>query len=78
MNLGLLKKSSLFGLYTVLVGSIVGAVLAMFFKVQLPEICSTWNKYYLMEMSLFFTGVVVFFSFNLVYANAKKYIKVLR
>lgn len=47
------------GLLTVVVGSIVGIMVAPWFRVDLPQICKTWNQYYVMEISLFLTGVVI-------------------
>lgn len=29
-------------------------------KPSLPEICSTWNEYYIMEITIFFTGILTF------------------
>lgn len=47
------------GILTVIIGSIVGAILGKYNSSQLPKICKDWNKNYIMEQSLFLTGVVL-------------------
>ena len=47
------------GIITVIFGNISGFIVAPFLKVDLPEICSTWNKFYTMEVSLFLTGFLI-------------------
>ena len=49
------------GVMTVLVGSLVGYLVSKFsgLKATLPSVCTEWNENYIMEWSLFFTGVVV-------------------
>ena len=45
-------------------------------KPALPDICSKWNKYYIMEINLFLTGFIfhmVFEYFGLNRAYAKNY-----
>jgi len=55
----LLKEAVVVGLGTVLVGSVVGAVLGKFFSTNLPTICKEWNKNHIMEISLFLTGFLL-------------------
>jgi len=47
------------GIITVIFGNIAGFIVAPFLKVDLPKICSTWNKFYTMEVSLFLTGFLI-------------------
>ena len=53
------------GIVVVIMGTIVSYLLGNFFKVDLPPVCDDWNKNYVMEISLFLTGVVshLFFEF---------------
>jgi len=44
------------GLVIVAVGLISSKLLRPYFKVDLPEICRSWNKKHIMEISLFTTG----------------------
>lgn len=55
----ILIEAVVVGIMTVIFGSIAGMIVAPFLKVDLPEICSTWNKFYAMEISLFLTGVLI-------------------
>ena len=52
-------ESVVVGIMTVIVGSIVGFVLAKIVSVDLPAVCKKWNKFHVMEISLFLTGVVI-------------------
>lgn len=47
------------GLMTVLFGNIAGLIVGPFFKVNLPKDCEDWNKFYVMEISLFLTGFLI-------------------
>ncbi len=47
------------GIITVIFGNIIGILVGQFLKVSLREICSTWNKFYTIEISLFLTGVLI-------------------
>jgi len=55
-----LFEALLFGLLTVLVGTIVAFLIGFFFSTDLPPVCKDWNKNYVMETSLFFTGVFAY------------------
>jgi len=46
----LLKEAVVVGLGTVLVGSVVGAVLGKFFSTNLPTICKEWNKNHIVKI----------------------------
>jgi len=54
-------QSTLVGIITMVVGSFI----AKMFKPNLPEVCRTWNKYHIMEWSLFTTGTIVNFLINI-------------
>ena len=47
------------GIATVIIGSLVGFILGKYFSTKLPNICKTWNKNHIMEISLFFTGFLL-------------------
>ena len=77
MNMKKLKKSAVFGLYTVLVGTIVSMVMKGSFEVKLPGICQGWNKYHVMEICLFFTGMIVFLTFDMAMSKISPLAKML-
>lgn len=47
------------GIMTIVFGNIAGFLIGPLFKVNLPQVCSTWNKFYTMEITLFVTGVLI-------------------
>ena len=47
------------GIIVVVAGSLVSFLVGLLFKTDLPPVCKDWNKNYVMEISLFFTGVFV-------------------
>lgn len=50
----------LFGIVLIPITYIAGFVAKMFTrKPSLPEICSTWNEFYIMELTLFFAGFLM-------------------
>ena len=49
------------GVMTIIFGNIAGFLIGPLFKVDLPKVCSTWNKFYTMEITLFVTGVLIHF-----------------
>lgn len=55
----LLIEALVVGIATVIVGSIVGYSISLFLKSDLPKVCKDWNKFYVMEISLFLTGFLV-------------------
>lgn len=55
----LVLEAVVVGIMTVIFGNVSGFVVGSFLKVNLPQICSTWNKFYTMEVSLFITGVLI-------------------
>lgn len=57
--LRLLVEAIIVGLLTVAVGSLIGYAISKVVDSDLPKICKEWNKFYVMEISLFLTGVVI-------------------
>ena len=55
----LLLEALCVGIMTVVVGNISGFLVGSMLKVNLPEVCKDWNKYYTMEISLFLTGFLI-------------------
>lgn len=45
------------GILIVVIGTAVSFIAGKMFTVDLPPTCKEWNKNYVMEISLFFTGV---------------------
>lgn len=54
-----IKEATLVGILTALIGYVASALVKPYFKVDLPEICKSWNKKHLMEISLFATGFLL-------------------
>ncbi len=52
------------GLGLVIVGTIVSWVMSKISNTELPPVCKDWNKNYIMEISLFLTGVIAHFAFE--------------
>ena len=64
-----LKEALFVGLLVVVGGTIVSKVIGGFFSSDLPPVCKKWNKYHVMEISLFLTGVLVHFFCEVVVFN---------
>lgn len=60
------------GFLTVLFGYIAGFIVGMLYKVSVPETCANWNKNYVMEQTLFLTGVLAYLSLELAGVNTWK------
>jgi hypothetical protein len=58
-TLRVLKEATFVGLLTALIGYVASALVKPYFEIDLPEICKSWNKKYLMEASLFVTGFLL-------------------
>ena len=56
---GLLIEAVALGLIFVVVGTVVSWVVSRLMGTELPPVCKDWNKNYIMEISLFLTGVAV-------------------
>jgi hypothetical protein len=55
----LIVEAIVVGIMTIIFGNITGLLIGPLFKVDLPKVCSSWNKFYTMEITLFFTGVFI-------------------
>ncbi len=58
-TLRVIKEATFVGILTALIGYVASALVKPYFKVDLPEICKSWNKKHLMEISLFATGFLL-------------------
>ena len=67
----LLLEATFVGISTVIMGSIIGYVIGQFVKSSIPKGSENWNKYYVMELSLFFTGFLLHMFYELVGLNAR-------
>lgn len=47
------------GIMTIIIGYVSGFVIGKFEKIDLPEVCKSWNKNFTMEKTLFLTGFLV-------------------
>lgn len=61
----MILNSVLFGIASIIIGNIVGFIVGYFLSIDLPRVCKTWNKNYIMEISLFFTGMITFLVYKL-------------
>jgi cation transporter-like permease len=52
-------EACIVGLLVMLVGSVASKLVKPYFGITLPEICKSWNKKYVMEVSLFMTGFLL-------------------
>ena len=51
-------QAIMFGVVTVLIGLILSMIFG-FLKPELPAECAIWDKYYVMEINLFFVGFII-------------------
>ena len=58
INMNLLKEAFAVGIIVVVIGTGTGFVVSQFVKSDMPPVCKDWNKNFIMEICLFFTGVV--------------------
>lgn len=65
------KEAVVIGLLTIFAGYIASALVKPFTKVSLPDICKTWNSKYTMEITLFMTGFLLHYTFELLGLNDK-------
>ena len=59
-----LKEAFVVGIAVVIIGTLVSWALGSFMKVDLPPVCKDWNQNYIMEFSLFLTGVFAHLGFE--------------
>ena len=57
-----LIESIVFGLIVVMVGNFTGSIISKYLASNLPTVCKTWDKNYLIELCLFVTGIVSYLS----------------
>lgn len=61
----MLKESAVLGLIVMIVGTVISFLFGKtLMKVELPPVCKDWNKNYIMEASLFVTGMVSYIAFT--------------
>jgi len=65
----LIIEALVVGVVTVIVGTLVSWGLGKSLSVDLPPVCKEWNKFYVMEVSLFLTGVCAHLLFEFLGAN---------
>jgi len=51
-------QAVIFGVVTILIGLILSMIFC-FLKPELPKECEIWDKYYVMEVTLFLTGFIL-------------------
>ena len=64
MKIGVLGEAVLIGVVLVIVGNVVGFFVGKSLSVPLPKVCKSWNKNYVMEISLFLTGFLAHYMFE--------------
>ena len=65
----LLIEAIFVGISTIIIGNIIGFIISKIIKSNLPEICKDWNKFYIMEISLFLTGFILHILFEILGLN---------
>ena len=60
----MLSEAISFGIICIVIGNLVGFIIGYLFGTKLPKVCKNWNKNYVMEMSLFFTGFLGLYFFT--------------
>jgi membrane protein DedA with SNARE-associated domain len=68
--MNLLIEAILVGLVVLAIGTIVSYFIGKSMGVDLPKVCKDWNKNYIMEISLFLTGVFSHLFFELLGLNS--------
>tara|TARA_Y100000389_G_C17322634_1_gene443872 strand:- start:95 stop:367 length:273 start_codon:yes stop_codon:yes gene_type:complete len=66
---GLILEAVLVGVVLVVVGTVVTYGVSKFSTSDLPPVCKDWNKNYMMELSLFATGVLTHLTFEVLGLN---------
>jgi hypothetical protein len=65
-------QAVMLGVVTVLIGLILSMVFGGL-KPELPAECEIWDKYYVMEVILFFTGVLIRYGLDTEYGKMYVY-----
>lgn len=55
----ILIEAVVVGILTILIGYLSSFIIGYFEKVDLPDVCKSWNKNYTMEKTLFLTGFLI-------------------
>ena len=69
MNNAVLKEAIGVGFLGMIIGSMIGKLLEKVYGVSLPKACNSWNKYYIMEISLFLTNFIIIISATLLFVK---------
>ena len=56
-----INKAFISGLIILIIGTIVSFIVGKLNKSSLPPVCKDWNKNFIMEICLFFTGFLSYF-----------------
>jgi hypothetical protein len=56
--MNIIFEAILAGLMVILFGWIASFLVRPYFQVSLPEICASWNRKHVMEITLFLTGAL--------------------
>lgn len=51
-----LLEAIIVGIIVVILGTIISKIFQLLLKTEVPIVCNDWNKYHIMEISLFMTG----------------------
>ena len=65
----LLIEAIVVGIITIAIGTIIGYIISKQLAVDLPPVCKSWNKNYMMELCLFLTGVFTHLVFEFMGTN---------
>lgn len=65
----LIIEAIIVGVVVVIVGTASGYIVGKFNNIDLPTVCKRWNKNHVMEISLFITGVLSHFIFEMLGLN---------
>ena len=57
------------GFLTVVFGYVAGFLVKMIHDVEIPEVCKAFNEHYVMEKTLFLTGVLLYLALELAGVN---------
>lgn len=70
LSMDLIKEAIAVGVVLVIVGTTVGfAINKSPLSIDLPKVCNTWNDFYVMEISIFLTGVITHLLFEAIGGN---------
>ncbi len=65
------KEACFMGLMLVLFGYLSSIIVKPFLHVSLPDVCKGWNRYYVMEISLFTAGFMLHIFLEWIGANKR-------